>query len=59
MKVIKIEMELVLDDDTCQMIDGIYNKDCIADYLSNKLHTDPEFFGGFVQDNIIGIREFV
>ena len=58
MKLIKIEMDLVLDDDTCQMIDGIYNKDCIVDYLNSKLYNDPEFFGDFGAENIVSIREF-
>jgi hypothetical protein len=58
MKLIKIEMDLILDDDTCQMIDGIYNKDCIVDYLNSKLYNDPEFFGDFGQENIVSVREF-
>ncbi len=59
MKLIKIEMELVIDDDVCDMADGVYNKDCICDYLNSKLYNDPEFFGDFGQENIITIEEFV
>lgn len=32
-------------------------KDKIANYLSNKLYTDPEFFGEFGPENIVEIRE--
>jgi hypothetical protein len=48
MKVINITMELVIDDD-------ITNLDKIADYLNNKLYTDPEFFGDFGPENIESI----
>ena len=58
MKLIKVSMELVIDDDTCQMSDGIYNKDCIASYLNNKLYNDPEFFGEFGPENIDSVEEF-
>jgi hypothetical protein len=52
-------MELVIDDDVCEMVDGVYNKDCIADYLNSKLYEDPEFFGEFGPENIESIKEFV
>ena len=61
MKLIKISMELVIDDHICEMTDGatgIYNKDCIVDYLNSKLYTDPEFFGDFGPENIESIKEF-
>jgi hypothetical protein len=58
MKVITINMDLVIDDDTCEMVDGVYNKDCIVDYLNSKLYTDPEFFGDFGSENIVSIKEF-
>lgn len=61
MKIIKISMELVVDDDTCEMTNNsqrIYNKDCIAEYLNNKLYNDPEFFGDFGPENIESIKEF-
>jgi hypothetical protein len=58
MKIIKIGMELVIEDDVCQMIDGIYNKDCISDYLNSKLYNDPEFFGDFGSENIESIVDF-
>lgn len=58
MKLIKISMELVIDDDLCEMTDGVYNKDCIADYLNSKLYNDPEFFGDFGPENIESIGEF-
>lgn len=45
MKLIKISMELVIDDD-------IEDKDTIANYLNKKLYEDPEFFGDFGPENI-------
>jgi hypothetical protein len=58
MKIVKVSIELIIDDDTCQMIDGVYNKDCIVDYLNNKLYTDPEFFGDFGEENIVEVKDF-
>lgn len=58
MKLIKISMELVIDDDLCEMADGVYNRDCIASYLNSKLYTDPEFFGDFGPENIVEVGEF-
>lgn len=52
MKLIKISMELVIDDD----FGG--DKDRIADYLNDKLYSDPEFFGDFGAENIETIGEF-
>lgn len=45
MKLIKISMELVIDDNT-------EDKDAIANYLNKKLYEDPEFFGDFGPENI-------
>jgi hypothetical protein len=53
MKLVKISMELVIDDDISD------DNDSIADYLNNKLYTDPEFFGDFGPENIESIQEFV
>ena len=58
MKLVKVEIELVIDDDTCEMVEGVYNKDCIVDYLNSKLYTDPEFFGDFGPENILSVKEF-
>lgn len=58
MKIIKISMELVIDDDVCEIGNQIYNKDCIAEYLNAKLYNDPEFFGDFGPENIESIGEF-
>lgn len=61
MKLVKISIELGIDDE-----EGINNistsnfdsyKDKIANYLNNKLYTDPEFFGGFGQENIVEVKE--
>jgi hypothetical protein len=48
MKIVTIKMELAIDED-------ITNLDKIADYLNNKLYTDPEFFGDFGSENIDSI----
>ncbi len=55
MKLVKITMELGIDDDTGNDLDG--DKDRIANYLNNKLYMDPEFFGEFGPENIMEIRE--
>ena len=44
---IKISMELVIPT---EVIDQGNEK--IADYLNDKLYTDPEFFGDFGSENI-------
>lgn len=58
MKLIKISMELVIDDDIGHMDNDIYNKDVIAGYLNSKLYNDPEFFGEFGPENIESIQDF-
>jgi hypothetical protein len=52
MKIIKVQIELGIDDDLGD------DKDSIASYLNNKLYMDPEFFGDFGPENIIEVREF-
>lgn len=59
MKIVTIKMDLVIEDDICQMADGIYNKDCVVEYFNSKLYEDPEFFGDFGPENIDDIKEFV
>lgn len=46
-------MELVIDDELSD------NYDTIANYLNDKLYTDPEFFGDFGPENIESVKEFV
>jgi hypothetical protein len=53
MKIVKIEMELVIDDD----LENDY--DLISQYLNDKLYNDPEFFGDFGPENISEVKEFV
>jgi hypothetical protein len=53
MKLVKIEMELVIDDD----LENDY--DLISQYLNDKLYNDPEFFGDFGPENISEVKEFV
>lgn len=68
MKLIKVSMELVIDDDAKFLIPetitgGVYkpryDKDAISSYLNNKLYNDPEFFGEFGSENIDSVEEFV
>jgi hypothetical protein len=47
MKIVTISMELVITDD----IEDSF----IPDYLNDKLYTDPEFFGDFGPENIVGV----
>jgi len=59
MKLVKITMELGIEDDELLVHTGYISidKDKIANYLNNKLHMDPEFFGEFGPENIVEIRE--
>jgi hypothetical protein len=47
MKIVTINMELVIDDDIKDSF--------IPEYLNDKLYTDPEFFGDFGPENIVGV----
>lgn len=58
MKIVTLNIDLVIDDEICEMQDGIYNKDCVASYLTSKLYVDPEFFGDFGAENIVEIKNF-
>lgn len=53
MKVVKISMELVIDA-------GLVSddKEVIANYLTNMLYGDPDFFGEFGPENIVEVRDF-
>lgn len=66
MKLIKITMELGVDEDEnfylpeeCKggLFTPRFDHDKIANYLNNKLHMDPEFFGEFGPENIVEVRE--
>lgn len=52
MKLVKVEMELVIDDPD---LDNDY--DLISQYLNDKLYNDPEFFGDFGPENISEVKE--
>lgn len=54
MKLVKIEMELVIDDPDLEN-----DYDLISQYLTDKLYNDPEFFGDFGPENISEVKEFV
>jgi hypothetical protein len=55
MKLVTIQMTLGFEnmDDEIDFND----KESIADYLSNVLYQDPDFFGNFGQENIIEVKE--
>ncbi len=50
MKLVKVQIELVIDDDIKESF--------IPEYLNDKLYTDPEFFGDFGPENILSVKEF-
>lgn len=52
MKIIKVNIELIIDED-------LTNPDDICSYLNKKLYEDPEFFGEFGPENIESVKEFV
>jgi len=49
-KLVKVQIELVIDDDIKESF--------ISEYLNDKLYTDPEFFGDFGPENILSVKEF-
>jgi hypothetical protein len=55
MKIIKISMELGVEDTDIVMDDQNASLDNIAKYLNDKLYGDPEFFGDFAEENIYTI----
>lgn len=52
MKIIKISMELGVEDTDIEVNGRKISVDNIAQYLNDKLYGDPEFFGDFAQENI-------
>jgi len=55
MRIVTISMELGFEnlDDRIDF----NNKESIADFLSNILYEDPEFFGNFGPENITDVKE--
>jgi len=55
MKIVTISMELGFEnlDDRIDF----NNKESIADFLSNILYEDPEFFGNFGPENITDVKD--
>jgi hypothetical protein len=51
MKLVKVSIELIIDDDVGDSYDEM------ANYLNDKLYTDPEFFGDFGPENIEEVKE--
>jgi hypothetical protein len=67
MKLVKVQIELVIDENESFLLPGetkggmftpMYDRDKIANYLNDKLYTDPEFFGDFGPENIIEVIDF-
>ena len=66
MKVVKVQIELVIDEPETFMLpvgsgapfNPLYDRERIANYLNNKLYTDPEFFGEFGPENIVGVEDW-
>jgi hypothetical protein len=56
MKLIKVAIELFIDQP--ELFDPVVDKDRIASYLNNKLYMDPEFFGEFMAENIVGVEDW-
>jgi hypothetical protein len=52
-------MELGIEDDELLVSTGYISneKDKIADYLNQKLYSDPEWFGEFGPENILEVKE--
>lgn len=53
LKVVTITMHMVVSSEVCD----VNSKDSICYYLNTKLYEDPEFFGEFVPDNIVEVKE--
>jgi hypothetical protein len=51
MKIVTISMDLVIDTEMTDPYE-------IANYLNDKLYSDPEFFGDFGQENIVSVTDF-
>jgi hypothetical protein len=51
MKLVKVQIELVVDEDATDPYD-------IAIYLTDKLYNDPEWFGDFGPENIMEVKDF-
>ena len=64
MKIITIKMDLVIDETSDRAcLPGWFDLDMtdkydIAIYLTDKLYSDPEFFGDFGEENIVEIKDF-
>ena len=66
MKIITVKLELCIDDEGFYLPEersgGVftprYDLDKIAQYLNIKLYEDPEFFGGFVPENIVEVKDW-
>ena len=56
-KLVKVQIELIVDSNT-PMFDPCTNIDRVCEYLTDKLYTDPEFYGEFGPENIISVEDY-
>ena len=52
MRIVTLCIDLVIDDHLTSN-----DKDEIANYLTNMLYGDPDFFGEFGPENIVNVQE--
>ena len=62
MRIVTVSIDLVIDDtidivNNSTWVGDYYDKTKIADYLNDKMYSDPEFFGDFGPENVINIKE--
>ena len=57
MKLVTVSIELGFDNFEFEDKIDFSDKESIANYLSELLYEDPEFFGGFGQENIISVKD--
>lgn len=49
-RIITVQIQMTIPDD-CECI----SQQDIVDYLNSKLLEDPEFFGGFLAENVVAV----
>lgn len=57
MKLVTVSIELGFDNFEFEDKIDFSDKESIANYLSELLYEDPEFFGGFGPENIISVKD--
>jgi hypothetical protein len=54
MNIVKLHFEVTINDKP-ELFSPVIDVDGIANYLNDKLYTDPDFFGNFKPDSIIDV----